>query len=111
MKPWNAMWPEMLYNAQQIAQFGALKHAPSVTGKADMLSTATGELEYTDLSLWDNTSWEGIQGWCNAAYYRNYLYEIMYFFLFTGGMWFSKTGAGLPLYSVEDGTPLKPSFF
>ncbi|KAG5491473.1 hypothetical protein JIQ42_01376 [Leishmania sp. Namibia] len=108
MTTWRAMWPEMCYDAPQ-TELRCCSQAPS---PADLAEAAikrgwdvVAPLAHCDHHLWNSLAWRDPRGLLNGLFHQFALYEIVYFFLFSRGLWHSPSWFYVPTYSPVDGTP------
>ncbi|KEG15670.1 hypothetical protein DQ04_00011370 [Trypanosoma grayi] len=96
MTTWRAMWPELLYGA-----------ATREAHKSQSYTLDTAPLVMTNHHMWDNLAWSDLRGFLNAAYYQLFLYEVMFYFMFTRAAWYPPTWFSVPTFSEESGTRLR----
>ncbi|EAN77693.1 pyridine nucleotide-disulfide oxidoreductase, putative [Trypanosoma equiperdum] len=91
MTTWRAMWPEMTYGDwRDNLSFPTITDAP---------------LSLTNNHIWDNLAWADVRGFLNAVYYQWFLYEVMFYFVFTRGAWYPPKWFSVPSFG-DDGTML-----
>ncbi|ORC93252.1 uncharacterized protein TM35_000011290 [Trypanosoma theileri] len=101
MTTWRAMWPEMLYGGANVN---------TENDKNCCYTVDDAPLVMTNHHLWDNLAWIDLRGFLNAAYYQFFLYELMFYFLFTRAMWHPPTWFSVPTFSEEDGQKIRSGF-
>ncbi|CAG9581757.1 conserved hypothetical protein [Leishmania major strain Friedlin] len=113
MTTWRAMWPEMCYDKPQTE----LRGCSQSSSPADMAEAATkrgldvvAPLTHCDHHLWNNLAWRDLRGFLNGLFHELALYEVMYFFIFSRGLWHSPSWFYVPTYSPVDGTPRVPTW-
>ncbi|KAH9599212.1 FAD/NAD(P)-binding domain [Trypanosoma melophagium] len=94
MTTWRAMWPEMLYGGV---------NAKTDNDKNCLFTVNDAPLLMTNHHIWDNLAWIDVRGFLNAAYYQFFLYELMFYFLFTRAVWYPPTWFSVPTFSEENG--------
>ncbi|KAG5493792.1 hypothetical protein JKF63_01624 [Porcisia hertigi] len=112
MTTWRAMWPEVCYDAPQTGL-----RCYSQSSPADLAEAATkrrlgvvAPLVHCDNHLWNNLAWRDLRGLLNGLFHELALYEVMYFFIFSRGLWHSPSWFYVPTYSPIDGTPRVPTW-
>ncbi|GET92116.1 hypothetical protein, conserved [Leishmania tarentolae] len=113
MTTWRAMWPEMCYDEPQTE----LRCCSQSSSPADLAEAATkrrldvvAPLAHCDHHLWNSLAWRDVRGFLNGLFHELALYEIMYFFIFSRGLWHSPSFFYVPTYSPIDGTPRVPTW-
>ncbi|AYU82361.1 Pyridine nucleotide-disulfide oxidoreductase, putative [Leishmania donovani] len=113
MTTWRAMWPEMCYDEPQTE----LRCCSQSSSPADLAEAATkrgldvvAPLAHCDHHLWDSLAWRDLRGFLNGLFHELALYEVMYFFIFSRGLWHSPSWFYVPTYSPIDGTPRVPTW-
>ncbi|CAJ1022268.1 Pyridine nucleotide-disulphide oxidoreductase, putative [Leishmania lindenbergi] len=113
MTTWRAMWPEMCYDAPQTE----LRCLSPPSSPADLAEAATkreldvvAPLAHCDHHLWNSLAWRDLRGFLNGLFHELALYELMYFFIFSRGLWHSPSWFYVPTYSPIDGTPHVPTW-
>ncbi|KAG5468113.1 hypothetical protein LSCM1_02084 [Leishmania martiniquensis] len=107
MTTWRAMWPEMCYDAPQTE----LRCCSPPSSPADSAEAALKQrwdvvapLAHCDHHLWNSLAWRDLRGLLNGLFHQLALYELIHFFIFSRGLWYSPSWFGVPTYSPDDGT-------